>query len=50
MNQKITNQKITNQINSKHVFEATADAAYANENERKSAEDYIFKLFDDLID
>jgi hypothetical protein len=33
----------------KHVFEATANAAFANEKERKSTEDYIFKLFDDLI-
>jgi hypothetical protein len=41
---------IENQANEKHVFEATADAAFANEKERKSVEDYIFKLFDDLID
>jgi hypothetical protein len=34
----------------KDVFEATADAAFANEKERKSVEDYIFKLFEDLID
>ncbi len=34
----------------KNVFEATADAAFANEKERKSAEKYTFKLFDDLID
>ncbi len=32
------------------VFEATADAAFANEKERKSIEEYTFKLFDDLID
>ncbi len=36
--------------NKKHVFEATADAAFANEKERKSVEEYTFKLFDDLID
>jgi hypothetical protein len=35
---------------SKQIFEATADAAFANEKERKSAEDYIFKLFEELID
>jgi hypothetical protein len=39
-----------NQANEKHVFEATADAAFANEKRRKSVEDYTFKLFDDLID
>jgi hypothetical protein len=33
----------------KQVFEAIADAAFANEKERKSAEEYTFKLFDDLI-
>jgi hypothetical protein len=35
---------------SKQIFEATADAAFANEKGRKSAEDYIFKLFEGLID
>ncbi len=34
----------------KNVFEATANAAFANEKERKSIEDYIFKLFEELID
>jgi hypothetical protein len=33
-----------------HVFEATADASYANEEGRKSAEGYIFKLFEGMID
>jgi hypothetical protein len=36
--------------NNSHIFEATADALYANENGRKSAEDYTFKLFDEMID
>jgi dephospho-CoA kinase len=35
---------------SKQIFEATADAAFANKKERKSVEDYIFKLFEELID
>jgi hypothetical protein len=35
---------------SKQIFEATADAAFANEKERKSVEEYTFKLFEDLID
>jgi hypothetical protein len=41
---------IANQADEKHVFEATADAAFANEKRRKSVEEYMFKLFDDLID
>ncbi len=45
------NEELTeNQANEKHVFEATADAAFANEKERKSVEEYTFKLFDGLID
>jgi hypothetical protein len=34
----------------KHVFEVTVDASFANENGRKSAEKYAFKLFEELID
>jgi hypothetical protein len=32
-----------------NVFEATADAAFANEKERKSAKEYIFKLLTILL-
>jgi hypothetical protein len=40
-----------NQVNSnKQVFETSVDASFANEEERRSDEDYTFKLFDDLID
>jgi hypothetical protein len=40
-----------NQINSnKQIFEASVDASFANEEERRSDESYTFKLFDDLID
>jgi hypothetical protein len=47
----IENQANEKHLNfEKHVFEATADAAFANEKERKSIDDYIFKLFEDLID
>jgi hypothetical protein len=35
---------------SKHVFQATVNAFFANENDRRSIESYTFKLFDDLID
>jgi uncharacterized protein (UPF0147 family) len=34
----------------KHVFEIIVDASFVNENDRKSAEKYAFKLFDELID
>ncbi len=34
----------------KHVFEITVDASFANEDDRKSAEKYAFKLFEELID
>ncbi len=34
----------------KHVFEVAVDASFANEKDRKSAKDYAFKLFDELID
>jgi hypothetical protein len=34
----------------KHVFEVIVDVSFANENSRKSAEEYAFKLFEELID
>jgi hypothetical protein len=34
----------------KHVFEVIVDASFVNENDRKSVEEYAFKLFDKLID
>jgi hypothetical protein len=36
--------------NDKQIFESTADAFFANDLDRKSVEEYIFKLFDDMID
>ncbi len=36
--------------NDKQIFESTADAFFANDLDRRSAEEYIFKLFDDMID
>jgi hypothetical protein len=36
--------------NDKQIFERTIDAFFANNLDRKSAEEYIFKLFDDIID
>jgi hypothetical protein len=38
------------ELTAKNVFEAIADAAFANEKGRKSVEGYIFKLFGGLID
>ncbi len=53
LNSNSVNQinKMINQINSnKQVFETSIDAFFANEEGRRSDEDYTFKLFDDLID
>ncbi len=36
--------------NDKQIFEKTINAFFANNLDRKSAENYIFKLFDDMID
>ncbi len=36
--------------NDKQIFESTANAFFANDLDRRSAEKYIFKLFDDMID
>jgi hypothetical protein len=35
--------------NDKQIFEKTIDAFFANNLDRKSAEEYIFKLFDDMM-
>jgi hypothetical protein len=34
----------------KHVFEANVDVSFVNKNDRKSVEEYAFKLFKELID
>jgi hypothetical protein len=36
--------------NDKQIFERTADAFFVNDLDRKSAEEYIFKLFENMID
>jgi hypothetical protein len=36
--------------NDKQIFESTANAFFANDLDRRNAEKYIFKLFDDMID
>jgi hypothetical protein len=40
----------TKKKNDKQIFEKTIDAFFANDLNRKNAEEYIFKLFDDMID
>jgi hypothetical protein len=35
--------------NNKQIFESTANAFFANDLDRRNAEEYIFKLFDDII-
>jgi hypothetical protein len=47
LNRKTSSNK---ENNDKQIFERTADAFFANDLDRRSAEEYIFKLFDDMID
>jgi hypothetical protein len=42
-------EELTISTESKHVFEVIVDVSFANENDRKSAEEYAFKLFEELI-
>jgi hypothetical protein len=39
-----------NENNDKQIFENTANVFFANDLDRRSVEEYIFKLFDDMID
>ncbi len=47
LNRKTSSNK---EKNDKQIFERTIDAFFANDLDRKNAEEYIFKLFDDMID
>ncbi len=50
-NSKLNRKTSSNKKNNdKQIFERTVDAFFANDLDRKSAEEYIFKLFDDMID
>jgi hypothetical protein len=50
-NSKLNRKTSSNKKNNdKSIFEKTIDAFSANDLDRKSAEEYIFKLFDDMID
>jgi hypothetical protein len=47
LNKKTSSNKKNNE---KQIFERTIDAFFTNDLDRKSVEEYIFKLFDDMID
>ncbi len=47
LNKKTSSNK---ENNDKQIFERTADVFFANDLDRRSAEEYIFKLFDEMID
>jgi hypothetical protein len=49
LNRKTSSIKENND-NDKQIFESTADAFFANDLDRRNAEEYIFKLFDEMID
>ncbi len=49
-NSKLNKKTSSNKENkNKQIFEKTVDAFFANDLDRKNAEKYIFKLFDDMI-
>ncbi len=47
LNKKTSSNK---ENNDKQIFERTVDAFFANDLDRRNAEEYIFKLFDEMID
>jgi hypothetical protein len=50
-NSKLNKKTSSNKKNNdKQIFEKTIDAIFANDLDRRNAEEYIFKLFDDMID
>jgi hypothetical protein len=50
-NSKLNKKTSSNKENyDKQIFERTVDAFFANDLDRRNAEEYIFKLFDDMID
>ncbi len=50
LNKKTSSIKNNDNDNDKQIFESTANAFFANDLDRKNAEEYIFKLFDEMID
>ncbi len=50
-NSKLNRKTSSNKKNNdKQIFKRTTDVFFANDLDRKNAEEYIFKLFDDMID
>jgi hypothetical protein len=49
-NSKLNKKTSSNKKNDKQIFERTTDAFFANNLDRKNVKEYIFKLFDDMID
>jgi hypothetical protein len=50
-NSKLNKKTSSNKENNhKQIFERTVDAFFANDLDRRNAQEYIFKLFDDMID
>ncbi len=50
-NSKLNKKTSSNKKNiDKQIFERTIDAFFVNDLDRRNAEEYIFKLFDDMID
>jgi hypothetical protein len=47
LNKKTSSNK---ENNDQQSFKRTIDAFFANDLDRKRVEEYIFKLFDDMID
>jgi hypothetical protein len=45
-----SNKKNNDNDNDKQIFENTVNAFFANDLDRRNAEEYIFKLFDEMID
>jgi hypothetical protein len=51
LNKKTSSNKENNDNdNDKQILKSTADAFFANDLDRRNAEEYIFKLFDEMID
>jgi hypothetical protein len=50
-NSKLNKKTSSNKKNNdKQIFEIIINAFFANDLDRKIVEEYIFKLFDDMID
>jgi hypothetical protein len=51
LNSKLNKKRSSNKKkNDKQIFEKIINAFFANDLDRKNVEEYIFKLFDNMID